>query len=109
MKTIQDMNKELAIQHWKYIEGLLDVSLLAEETYDMDTVIAMCRFHYITAWEHGAKHYAELLKEYNQNEDNGAIEDMQKAWEYKNDSKSKNDLRRICLSPEHVEELLKEL
>ena len=61
MKTIQEKNKELAEAHWKYIEGLLDVSLIAEEKYDMDTVIAMVRYHYLTAWEHGAKHFAELL------------------------------------------------
>ena len=86
-KEIINKNKELAIQHWKYIEGLLDVSLLAEETYDMDTVIAMCRFHYITAWEHGAKHYAELLKEYNQ-------------------SQNKNKKSKMILSQDETDQLI---
>jgi hypothetical protein len=86
MKTLQEKNKELAIQHWKYIEGLLDVSLLAEEKYDMDTVIAMVRYHYLTAWEHGAKHYAELL-------------DGRRSYATKND---------IVLSQDHIDQLLNE-
>ena len=84
-KELVNKNKELAEVHWKYIEGLLDVSLLAEEKYDMDTVIAMCRFHYITAWEHGSKHYAELLDG--------------RSYATKND---------IVLSQDHIDQLLNE-
>ena len=59
--TIQDKSKKMAVQHWRYIESLLTVSMLDDENYTFDMDIAMCRFHYITAWEHGAKHYAELM------------------------------------------------
>lgn len=62
-KIMQDKIRVLAEEHWKYIEKLLDVTLSTDTDYDIDKVIAMCRFHYLTAWEHGAKHYAELLKE----------------------------------------------
>ena len=58
---MQDKIKLLAEEHWKYIEKLLDVTLSTDTDYDIDKVIAMCRFHYLTAWEHGAKHYAEML------------------------------------------------
>ena len=59
--TLEEKNKKLATEHWQYIEKLLDVTLSTEKDYDIDSVIAMCRFHYLTAWEHGAKHYAEML------------------------------------------------
>ena len=58
---MQDKIRVLAEEHWDYIEKLLDVSLSTDTDYDIDKVIAMCRFHYLTAWEHGAKHYAEML------------------------------------------------
>ena len=60
---MQDKIKRLAEEHWKYIEKLLDVTLSTDKEYDIDSVIAMCKFHYLTAWEHGAKHYAEMIEE----------------------------------------------
>jgi hypothetical protein len=60
--TLKEKNKVLAEVHWDYIESLLRVSMTTED-YDKDEVIDMCHFHYLTAWEHGTKHYAELLDE----------------------------------------------
>jgi len=60
MDVIADKNQKLAELHWGYLEKLLFISM-AETAYDKRHVLAMCKFHYLTAWEHGAKHMAELL------------------------------------------------
>ncbi|MBF0233478.1 MAG: hypothetical protein HQK65_10635 [Desulfamplus sp.] len=80
--TLKEKNKGLAIQHWQYIAGLMDVMLTVED-YEKAEVISMCKFQYLTAWEHGAKHYAELL--------DGRGEKQNGDW---------------ILSKEHVESLL---
>ena len=59
-ESIMDKNIELAKKHWIYISKMLDVTL-KKDIYNKDYVIEQCKFHYITAWEHGAKHYAELM------------------------------------------------
>lgn len=57
---MQDKIKRLAEEHWQYIENLLNVSMKTG-IYTKQEMIDNVKFHYLTAWEHGAKHYSEML------------------------------------------------
>ena len=59
--TLKEKNRDLAEVHWnEYVYHLLNTTL-KKGIYTKEDVIENCRFHYLTAWEHGSKHYAELL------------------------------------------------
>ena len=47
------ISKELAKQHWKYIEKLLRIHGESED------IIEKIKFHYIEAFKHGFKHGVE--------------------------------------------------
>lgn len=50
---------DIAREHWLYIQGLLEVSLV-NESYERDEVLKMIEFHYQTAMIHGWKHAMEV-------------------------------------------------
>jgi hypothetical protein len=65
-ESIMDKNIELAKKHWIYISELLDITL-KKEIFSKEYVMAQCQFHYLTAWEHGSKHMAELMEQETKN------------------------------------------
>jgi len=89
--TIQEKSTELANQHFNYISKLIDISVPKDALFDKSYIMDMCRFHYLTAWEHGAKHYAELMDGIGSQE----TTKVKKAYDV-----------RDWLSPAHVNELL---
>ena len=62
LNSLEEQNKELAAKHWMYIEDLQETTM-KKGIYTKEEVINMCKFHYLTAWEHGAKHLKELMLE----------------------------------------------
>jgi len=91
MTTIQEKSKKLAVEHWDYVKQVIFISIPETATYDKTAVIEMCRFHFLEAWKHGAKHYAELI-------DGHGSQDTTKA-------KKAYDVKD-WLSPAHINELL---
>jgi len=64
-------NKQLAHEHWEYIEKVLRTAGETEE------VIRKIKFHYITAFIHGYKHAVEEIEnEWNNMSDKEDIEDV---------------------------------
>lgn len=49
--------KESVEQHWKWVEGLLNVTVLKD--MDFDEMMRLCHYLYITAMIHGYKHGIE--------------------------------------------------
>lgn len=48
--------ERLAREHWSYVEGILIAHKASSE------VLFACRYHYITAFEHGYKHAMESVE-----------------------------------------------
>ena len=48
--------KELAEEHWDYIEAVLRTH------NELKQIIVKIQFHYITAFEHGWKHFEQEMK-----------------------------------------------
>lgn len=55
----KDRAKQLAEEHWKYIEGVLNTHLIVKDKVDI------AKYHYLTAFQHGYKHCWEDFTENN--------------------------------------------
>lgn len=49
--------ERLALAHWSYVDGIL----IAHGQHS--DILATCRYHYLTAFEHGWKHAMESVAE----------------------------------------------
>jgi len=94
--TIKEKNRELAAQHWEYVGSMLDTSI-NKGIYTKEYVIKQCQFHFLTAWEHGAKHTQELLeKEKLKDNTNNKHTDCAKYLECLNEASRKKIIDMSC-------------